>query len=165
MPATATKPKKSGELLSIAKIAMRCGLDRRTTKQRLLMHGYVPEKESATAILYHFDAAVEADLTESADKLNDVRIRKETAAAQKLEMQVKQQMDALVDVSEVEDYLQRLFKALYQEVVTRLPKRIAAQILKSKTPADAAKVLTEHLSRVFDRVREDGNNLAFPTKK
>lgn len=160
MSTAAVKAKApKGELLAISKIAMRCGLDRATCKKRLDAHGYEPEVIKAKEKLYRFDAEMEADLTESQDKLTDVKIRKETAAAQIAELKVKQQMGDLIAVAEVEDYLQRLFKALYQEAVVRMPKRIAASVVKAKTAGEASEMLTVSIGKIFNTVREDHGSL------
>lgn len=168
MAATAKKqrPQKTkGEFLSIQKIAFRCGLDRATCRKRLEAHGYKPEREEAKLKLYWFDAEMEAALTESQDKLTDVKIRKETAAAQLAELKVLQQNGELIAVSEVEDYLHRLFKSLHQEVCVRLPRTVSASMVKAKDAATAAKILSAALNRVFDLVRDNHGQLMIGKKK
>lgn len=153
------------ELLSIQKIAFRVGLDRATCRKRLDALGYTPEKEESKLKLYRFDADMDAALTESQDKLTDVRIRKETAAARLNEMKVLQQEGELIAVTDVEDYLQRLFKALYQEAVVRMPKRIASTLAKKKTAAEVNDVLNEQLGKIFLTVREDHGQLLVNGRK
>lgn len=165
MMATATARSRNGngrprtELLSISKIAMRCGLDRATAKKRLMLAGYEPEQVREKEKLYRFDAEMEAALTEVNDKLVDVKIRKETAMAHLAEMKAMQQNGELIAVSEVEDYLQRLFKALHQEVCVRFPKRVAGQMSKAKTAGEASEILTAGLGGIFNKVREDHGSL------
>lgn len=162
-----TKPEKSpkGELLSIQKIAFRCGLDRATCKKRLELHGYKPEREEAKLKLYWFDAEMEAALTESQDKLTDVKIRKETAAAQLAELKLMQQNGELVPVAEVEEYLHKLFRSLHQEVCIRFPRQIGRSVIKAKDATTASKIISAGLNRIFDLVRDNHDQLMVSKKK
>lgn len=157
--------KTNGELLSIQKIAFRCGLDRATCKKRLEAHGYKPEREEAKLKLYWFDAEMESALTESQDELTHVKIRKETAAAQLAELKVMQQNGELIAVSEVEDYLHRLFKSLHQEVCVRFPRTVASSVVKAKDSAAAGKILSAGLNRIFDLVRDNHSQLMLRKNK
>jgi hypothetical protein len=160
MKAVAAKLAKNGngsnaELLSISKIAMRCGLDRATCRKRLDIHAFQPAEVKEKEKLYLFDAAMEAALTESQDKLTDVKIRKETAAAQIAEIKVKQQMGELAPVGEFMDTVQRLFGAMHKEIAVRLPKQLAARLAKAKTPAETSRILSVSINKVFTDLRDD----------
>lgn len=163
--AKAKEPKQQYGDFSIKRISEVIKIDRATVAKRLDALKYRPLVEEAKLKLYRFDEAMEAALLETNDKLTDVKIRKETAAAQIAELKVKQQMGELVSTEEVEDYLQRLFKALYQETVTRFPKRVASQLSKAKTPAKMSEILTAGLGQIFNTVREDHGQLLVNGKK
>lgn len=160
-----TNGNAKGEMLSISKIAMRCGLDRATCRKRLDENRYEPVEIKAKEKIYLFDKDMEEVLTEVQNKLTDVKIRKETAAAQLAEIKVREQSGELIAVSEVEDYLHRLFKSLYQEAVVRAPKRLAVSVKKAKTTAEAAEILTTAFGAIFNTVREDHGQLMIRKRK
>jgi hypothetical protein len=151
-----TNGKKSteAELLSIAKIAFRCNLDRATCKKRLDALGYEPESDGEKLKLYLFDAKMEAELTETNDKLGEVRIRKETATAEKIEIQVAQARGELASVSEFTDIVQRLFGGCYKENI-RMIKRWAPKIAKMKTSAEVEKYMLGEYQRFSNSLRAD----------
>jgi hypothetical protein len=161
MSAVAAKLAKNGngkadyEELSISKIANRCGLHRATVKERLDAAGYSPIDEQEKLKVYRFDAAMEAALTETKDKLTDVRIRKEQAMAKKLELQNAEIEGELASVAEFIDIVQRVFGSLHKEVVIRQPRRLAARLAKSKTSSDVNKILTNDSNGIFKVLRED----------
>lgn len=147
--------KAKPELLSIQKIAFRCGLDRATTKKRLDALGYEPAEEKEKLKLYVFDPAMEAELTETNDKYNEVRIRKETANAQLLEQKLAIVSGDVCSVAEFTDYVQRLFGSMHKEIVVRFPKKIAGRVNKAKTTSEASAILTYELKKIFTTLRED----------
>lgn len=146
---------KDYEELSISAIARRCGLDRATTRQRLDANKYKPIDEQAKLKLYRFDAEMDATLTETKDKLTDVRIRKEMAAARKIELQNAEIEGELAPVAEFVDVIQRVFGSLHKEVVIRMPRRLSARLAKAKTSSDVSKLLTKDLDGVFKVLAED----------
>jgi hypothetical protein len=159
MRAVAAKPAKNGngsktELLSISKIAMRCGLDRATCRKRLDVQGYEPAEVKEKEKLYLFDAAMEAALTESQDKLSEVRVRKETAAAEKIEIQVAQARGELASVAEFTDVVQRLFGGCYKENI-RMIKRWGPKVVKMKTAAEIEKFMLGEYQKFSNSLRAD----------
>jgi hypothetical protein len=146
---------KDYEELSISAIARRCGLDRATTRQRLDANNYKPIDEQAKLKTYRFDAEMDATLTETKDKLTDVRIRKEMAAARKIELQNAEIEGELAPVAEFVDVIQRVFGGLHKEVVIRMPRRLSARLAKAKTSTDVSKILTNDLNGVFKVLAED----------
>jgi hypothetical protein len=161
MSAVATKLAKNGngkadyEDLSIKAIAERCGLDRATAKKRLDENNYSPIEEQAKLKLYRFDAGMESVLTETRDKLTDVRIRKEQAMAKKIELQNAEIEGELASVAEFIDTIQKVFGNLHKEVVVRQPRRLAARLAKAKTAADANKILSKDSEGIFKVLAED----------
>jgi hypothetical protein len=143
------------EDLSISAIARRCGLDRATTRQRLDANGYKPIDEQAKLKIFRFDAEMDATLTETKDKLTDVRIRKELAAAKKIELQNAEAEGELAPVAEFIDVVQRIFGSLHKEIAIRQPRRLAARLTKAKTAADVNKILTHDSNGIFKVLRED----------
>jgi hypothetical protein len=162
MRAVAAKLAKNGngqaddfEELSIQQIALRCGLDRATTKKRLDQHRYEPAINGKKLKIYRFDAEMEARLTESDTKLTDAKTRKETAAAQLAEIKVAKEIGELASVGEFIDVVQRLFGAMHKEIAVRMPKRLAARLAKAKNPAEISKILSADLNKTFNDLRED----------
>lgn len=156
MAATAkTKATAKGELLSISKIAMRCNLDRATCRKRLDLNGYTPESEKNKEKLYRFDKEMEATLTESQDKLTDIRIRKETADAQLKELKVREANGELAPVAEFVDAVQKIFSALYQDIAVRQPSKIASKLHRAKSQAEIAGILKAENTRAFTAIRRD----------
>jgi hypothetical protein len=161
MAAVAAKLAKNGngkadyEDLSIKAIAARCGLDRATAKKRLDENNYSPIEEQAKLKLYRFDAGMESVLTETRDKLTDVRIRKEQAMAKKIELQNAEIEGELASVAEFIDTIQKVFGNLHKEVVVRQPRRLAARLAKAKTSADANKILSKDSEGIFKVLVED----------
>jgi hypothetical protein len=143
------------EMLSISKIAMRCGLDRATCRKRLDANGFEPAEVKEKEKLYLFDAAMDAALTESQDKLTDVKIRKESAMAREKEIKVAQLEGELAPVGEFMDTVQRLFGAMYKEFFVRMPDQLASRLAKSKTPAEVKKILKDFTQRKFTDLRDD----------
>lgn len=169
--ATATARSRNGngkaafEVLSISKIAIRCHLDRGTTKKRLDLHGYEPIDEKAKLKEYRFDADMLAKLTYRNDELAAANIRKAKAAAEKLELQNAEATGELASVADFTDKIQRVFGAMYKEVVVRMPTRLAARLAKAKTSADTAKILTNDLNRIFNTLRDDHHKFLGNGKK
>jgi hypothetical protein len=161
MSAVAAKLAKNGngrvtyEDLSIKAIATRCGLDRATTKKRLDENNYSPIEEQAKLKLYRFDAEMEAVLTETRDKLTDVRIRKEQAMAKKIELQNAEIEGELASVAEFVDTIQKVFGNLHKEIAIRMPRRLAARLAKAKTSSDVNKILTNDVNGIFKVLAED----------
>lgn len=150
------------EDLSIARIAIKCNLDKATTRQRLEKYGYSPVSEAVNLKLYRFDAEMESRLTETSDELGQVRIRKETAAARKIELQVAEAEGELASVAEFTDIVQRLFGGTYKETI-RMIKRWAPRLVKMKTPAEAEKFMMTEYQKFANSLRSDFQK--FITKK
>jgi hypothetical protein len=161
MTATATLRSRSGngkaatEILSIKQISERCGLDRATAKKRLDLHKYEPVNSEAKLKQYSFDAEMEARLTEISDQLGQVRIRKETAAARKIEMQLAEAEGSLVSVEEFTDVIQKVFGSMHKQIAVRMPKRLAARLAKAKTAPEVQKILTHDLSGIFSLLKSN----------
>jgi hypothetical protein len=156
MGAAALKIKKPKfEMLSIQKIAFRCGLDRGTCKKRLDALGYKPENDAEKLKIYRFDEAMEADLLESRDKLTDVRIRDMTAAAELKEIKAAEARGELVPVNEVIDQTQALFGAMHKELAVRMPRELSAKLAKAKTSTQVNAILKVAVDRRFKTLRDD----------
>lgn len=140
---------------SIKKISELLKMDRATVSKRLDALKYKPVLETAKLKLYRLDPAMKTALLSGDDRLTDIRVRKETAAAEKLELQNAEAKGELASVAEFTDRIQRVFGSMYKEVVVRMPKRLAARLAKAKTPADVNKILTHDLNGIFKTLRDD----------
>lgn len=142
------------EELSISQIAERCDLDRATTKKRLEHHGYKPISVKAKLKLYRFDVVMKAKLTAKADVLTDIRARKETAAAEKIEIEVATKRGELVPAAEFLDVVQRLFGGQYKEQI-RIFKRLAPRLAKMKSAPDIERLLLTEYQKFSNSLRAD----------
>lgn len=139
---------------SIKKISEVLGKDRMIIAKRLQLLKYRPILESAKLKIFRFDEAMEAALLEVTDPLNAVRVRKETAAAEKIELAVAEAKGELASVAEFTDIVQRLFGGCYKENV-RMIKKWSTRVVKFKTAAEAEKFMLGEYQKFSNSLRAD----------
>jgi len=167
MQAAATIPAKSAsnsgrpkyELLSISKLAFRFDLDRATVRKRIAEARIEPVSVAAREKLYELTPRLEAVLEQIDAQLTEAKLRKESAQARIAELKVAEAEGELISVSEVEEYLQKLFRALHQEVCIRFPRQIARAVNNAPDAAAVAGILGTRLDSIFSRLREDHGSL------
>lgn len=154
MAQTALKLEKTPELISLSEVARRCGLDKATVRSRLEDLGYEPDESSTAKLkLFPFDSEMEFALKSAKDTVSAMRIRGMRADAQLKELKLAEQRSELVPIVEVVDISQRIVKTLYDEITTRMPKRIAPDLVKAKTIAAVRKVLKTDMDRTMKLLR------------
>lgn len=147
---------------SIKRISELLKIDRATVAKRLLALKYQPVVAEAKLKLFNFDEAMEAALLETNDRLTDVRVRKETAAAEKIELAVAEAKGELASVAEFTDIVQRLFGGCYKENV-RMIKKWSSRVVKFKTAAEAEKYMLGEYQRFSNSLQMEFEK--FLTKK
>lgn len=147
--------KKVLERMSISALAMEFDLDRITVRKRLAEANIKPTVERAREKLFDITPELVEALEVSTGLLDAAKLRKETAAARKLELQVAEAEGDLVRVSEFTEAVQKLFTNVYQEVAVRLPKRVATRLVKAATPSDCTAILKAEMERVFASIRDN----------
>lgn len=140
------------ETYSISQLAKLCGLDRATVKKRL--DGVESQPGAKNAKLYTLEVAVPA-LINNDDEHDREKLRKTTAEADKLELQLQRERGEVLPVKEVRDYLQDLFKRLQQRTVVQMPRDIAQQLYKAESAGQINDILQRELGRIFNELRSD----------
>jgi len=153
------------DLMPIAVITTRTGLNRATVADRLNKHGYKPVAGHEKLKIYEFDEKMEADLLETNTKLSEAKVRREESAARLNELKVEQIEGTLVPFGEVVDVISNMFGSLYKETVTRLPKRLASRLARSTTASDVTQILTHELDKIFQDVRANSGKYTGEGKK
>jgi hypothetical protein len=155
MATAQTKIKPSGEWLSISEIAKRCGIHRQTCSSRLDDLGYEPDEERSTPKnkVYWFDDQVKFAVKSAKDEATAIKIRGMRADAELKELKLAEQRAELVPMAEVTDIIQRIVKTVYDEYAIRQPKRVAGQLVKSKTQAAVRKILKTDGDKIMKLLR------------
>lgn len=143
------------ERLSMMGLARRFDLDRETVRKRLDEAGIIPVSEKAKEKLYELTPRLRSVLAKTNEKLDEVKLRKESAAAELAEIKLKEARDELVSRDEFLDLLNQIFGAMYQETAVRLPQRIAAKLHKAKSSKDVHTVLKREIEKIFSDLRAD----------
>jgi sugar-specific transcriptional regulator TrmB len=118
-----------------------------------------PHSVATREKLYELTPRLEAVLEQIDAQLTEAKLRKESAQARIAELKVAEAEGELISVSEVEDYLQKLFRALHQEVCIRFPRQISRSVVNAPDAAVAASILSTRLDSIFARVRDDHGSL------
>jgi hypothetical protein len=153
-PKTKPAPKEKEEgLYSISKLAEYFELDRSVLRKRLDDARIKPVVNEPKRKLYRLEEA-EAVL-EKDERLDETKLRKMRAETALKELELQREQGDLLPCKEVEDYLLKLFTALYQRVCVRLPRDIGPQLYKADSPASLTKDLQTNLETIFHEVRTD----------
>jgi hypothetical protein len=145
----------AGELMNISQISRRIKLDRATTVKRLEANGFEPVDVKAKEKTFRLDAVMLAQLSIKNDERLAAQIRKDKAAAEKIEMQNAQSRGELVAMNEVIEIVQKIVSSIYQEFTVRQPKRIAPKLVKAKNVAAVKKALKADTDRIMQTLREN----------
>lgn len=151
----ATAPQTNYERLNISKLAFRFDLDRATVRKRITDATIEPVDEKAKEKIYNLTPKLEAILNQTNAKLDDAKLRKESAMARLKEIEVAEAEGEMAPVSEFMDAVQKLFHAMYQEMTVRQPQRLANKLAKARTAVEVTQILKADTSNVFSRLRSD----------
>jgi hypothetical protein len=156
MGAAAKKLELTPELLSISEIGRRCGINRATAASRLDDLGYEADPSStAKNQLYAFDDEMEFAIKSAKDTFSATKIRDLRASAQIKELKLAEARGELVPMHEATELVQKIVGTLYQEYVTRQPKRIGAQLAKAKSIPAIKKILKVDSDRIMKQLRSN----------
>lgn len=145
------------ELYSVTRLAEYFELDRATMRKRLDEAGVEPVVDQANKRLYRLEDA-EAAMEQEGD-LEEIKLRKLTAEASLKELELGREKGELLPRKEVEDYVQKLFTALYQRLAVKLPREIGPQLFKAESTAQLTKDLQTNLETIFHEIRTDHRRL------
>lgn len=144
----------AGELMNISQISRKIKLDRATTVKRLEANGFEPVDVKAKEKTFRLDAVMLAQLSIKNDERLAAQIRKDKAAAEKIEMQNEQARGDLITATEHTNIIQGIFSACYKEHI-RMIKRWAPRLAKKKNPTEIEKMMLTEYQRFMNSVRAD----------
>lgn len=148
------KPKEpEQEHYSISRLAEYFELDRAVLRKRLDNARIKPVINEPKRKLYRLEDAEQVLQTD--EQLDEIKLRKLRADASLQELKLQRENGEMVPRKEVEDYLQKLFTALYQRVCVRCPRELGTQLYKADSPAALTKDLQTNLETIFHEVRSD----------
>lgn len=150
---SAKQPEPDEGLYSLSYLAEYFELDRATLRKRLDEAKVKPVVNEPNRKLYRLEDC-EAALQQE-NELDAVKLRKMQAEATLKEILVERETGDVVSRKEVEDYLQKLFTALYQRITVRFPRDIGPQLFKAESAAALTKDLQTNLITIFHEVRTD----------
>jgi hypothetical protein len=150
---SAKQPEKDEDLYSLSYLADFFEMDRATLRKKLDEAKVKPVVNEPNRKLYKLED-VEAALQQE-NELDAVKLRKMQAEATLKEILVERETGDIVSRKEVEDYLQKLFTALYQRLAVRFPREIAPTLYKAESPAALTKDLQTNIETIFHEVRTD----------
>ena len=150
------KIEPKSELLPIAEIARRCGINRATCAGRLEDLGYeMHETSTEKNKLFSFDDEMLFAIKAAKDSLSAAKIRDVRASSQLKELKLAEARGELVPMHEATEMVQKIVSSIYQEFTIRQPKRIAPKLAKSKNVAAVKKVLKMDTDRIMKTLREN----------
>lgn len=141
------------ERLNIANLAMRFDLNRETVVKRIRNAGIEPVELRAKEKLYELTSRLITVLEQRNEKLEEVKLRGETAKAQLVEIKVKQAEGELVPMAEAVELVHKIISRIYQEFAVRQPKRIAGHLARKKTAIEVKKILKADTDKIMKGVR------------
>jgi len=153
------------ERLNISQLAEEFDLDRASVRKRIQEARIEPVETKAKLTIYEVNQRLAAVLSDVKSPMNEARLRKETAAAEKIEMQNAIARGELVDMSKAIERMQAVLTSLYKEFGVHQPKRLASRLAKAKTAAEVAKILKADNDKVFARLREKDSEFVPEVKK
>jgi len=152
------------ERLNISQLAEEFDLDRASVRKRIQEAGIEPIETKAKLTIYELNQRLAAILSDVKSPMNEARLRKETAAAEKIEMQNAIARGELVPMGNAIERMQAILMALYKEFGIHQPKRLASRLAKAKTVAEISKILKGDNDKIFARLREKDGEFV-PTMK
>lgn len=153
------------ERLNISQLAEEFDLDRASVRKRIQEAGIEPVETKAKLTIYELNQRLAAILSDVKSPMNEARLRKETAAAEKIEMQNAIARGELVQMGDAIERMQAILTAMYKEFGIHQPKRLASRLAKAKTVAEISKILKGDNDKIFARLREKDGEFVPVMKK
>lgn len=141
--------------LNLSQLEFRFNLNRATVRKRLRNAGIEPVEEHEKEKIFLLDEELIECLKATEEDLDEVKLRKERAAARLQEHKADVAEGIVVSVADIKHYLHGLFAALHAECTVALPRRVAAKLARAKTAADVYAILTPEIDRLFAEIRTD----------
>lgn len=141
------------ERLSISQLGESFDLDRATVRKRIQEAGIDPVEVKAKLTLYELTPRLISILSNVKSPINEARLRKETAAAEKIEMQNAVARGELVPMAEVVEIVQSIVSKIYQELNNAQGKRIDNKLAKARTVIEVKKIRTGDNQRILKMLR------------
>ena len=148
---------KDEKLFSTAELARIYDLDRATVGKRL---AGVPHRSGPRGAKLYKIEDVHNLLAPSVTEcdLEEARLRKARAEAERIEILVAKLKGDLVSVRETRRTLHSIFKSLYHRVVILFPRAASGRLVGIKDRAEMEARLREELAEIFDELRTDPDN-------
>lgn len=145
------------KLYSISALARLCKLDRATVAKRL--KDVPPAEEGEREKLFTLEAAVPAILAGASAELDAAKLKRAKADANLRELELQRERGEVVEVKEVRNYAQALFRGVHQRIAVQLPRVVAAQLYKAESAAQITEILQRETGRIFNDLRDDHKSL------
>ena len=144
-------------LYSITKLHEVTGLDRTTIKERL--EGIPSTPGTKNAKLYALADALPALIKGRDVTIDEVKLKRESAKAQREELALNRELEKVVDRAEMSGELQKLWKALHNRLAVQLWRDLSATLFKAKTVAELADLGQAESQKTFDALRSNYKSL------
>lgn len=142
------------ERLNISQLAEEFDLDRASVRKRIQEAGIEPVEVKAKLTVYELNQRLASILSDVNSPLSEAKLRRETANAEKIEMQNAIARGELVPIDKTIERVQSVMSKMYKEFTQMQPKRLASRLVKAKTAAEVSKVLKIDTDKIFFRLRE-----------
>lgn len=139
--------------LNLSQLEFRFNLNRATVRKRLRNAGIEPVEEHEKEKIFLLNDELTECLKQTEEDIDEVKLRKERAAARIQEHKADLAEGVVVMASDVKNYLHGLFTGWQKEFTIAMPRRVAAKLARAKTAADVYAILTPELDRMFDTLR------------
>lgn len=143
------------ERLNISQLAEEFDLDRASVRKRIQEAGIEPVEVKAKLTVYELNQRLASVLSDVASPLSEAKLRKETASAERLEMQNAIARGELVPMVEVVELSHKLHSLVYKQFVTNQPKTLATRLAKAKTTMEVTKILKADAEKFLKRLRDE----------
>jgi hypothetical protein len=140
-------------LYSISALARLCRRDRATVVKCL--KEVEPVEEYAKEKLYALGDAVPAIVAGASAEMDEAKLKKAQADAKLRELALKREQGEVVELREVRNYAQVLFRGVQQRMSVQLPRDVAALLYKAESAAQITDILQRETGRIFNGLRED----------
>jgi len=152
------------KFFSTAELARIYELDRATVGKRL---AGVPHRSGPRGAKLYKIEDIHALLAPSAPEcdLEEARLRKARAEAERIEILVAKLKGDLVSVRETRRALHSIFKSLYHRVVILFPRAGGGRLIGIKDRAEMEARLREELTEIFDELRTSPDNFIADTSE
>lgn len=141
------------ELMNLSQLGEEFDLDRASVRKRIQEAGIEPVESKAKEKIFEVNQRLAAVLSHVKSPMNEARLRKETAAAEKIEMQNAVARGELVAMHEVVEIVQSIVGKIFQELTAAQGKRIDHKLVKARTVIEVKKIRNGDNQRILKMLR------------